>query len=193
MSVLRGFRLTPGALATLAFAALLGCGTKEPPRPFIPPLPPPSAVLEPPHELPEPPVLMAWAIAEVVMLPPFVVEEPIQPSAPPPPPPQPPKSPAPAAPDVPPPKPPPPQLAELLTDEQQRTYQQEYNDAMRDVDAVLGAVRNRVLTREQAAIQERVRSFAEQARAQHDADLATARNLATRARILAGELQRSLP
>jgi hypothetical protein len=141
--------------------------------------------MPPPPEL----ALASWDVGELPppeILPPLEIPE--RPAPPPRPKPRaeaPPPDPAPPATAV-------PQLGQLLTEEQERQYRGELDQALRETSAILNSVARRRLTRDQRSLAERARSFAIQAEAQRSVDLLTARNLARRAQILSQEIQRTI-
>lgn len=91
-----------------------------------------------------------------------------------------------------PPTPEPPKLVQLLTADEQRRYQGELEQYLRNAEAIVAQASTRTLDAQQSDMVIRIRSFTQQAREQRDTDLMTARNLAQRADVLAKDLQRSL-
>jgi len=91
-----------------------------------------------------------------------------------------------------PPAPEPPKLVQLLTADEQRRYQGELEQYLRNAEAIIAQASTRSLDAQQSDMVIRIRAFTQQARDQKDTDLTTARNLAQRADVLAKDLQRSL-
>ena len=85
----------------------------------------------------------------------------------------------------------PPRLVQLLTPAEERRYQDQLDQYLKNVDVALGQAAARALTPEQTETAQRVREFAQQARDQRASDLVTAHNLALRANVLAQDLLRS--
>ncbi|MEP7365498.1 MAG: hypothetical protein ABI972_19770 [Acidobacteriota bacterium] len=100
------------------------------------------------------------------------------------------QDPAPSSPQ--PPAPEPPKLVQLLTADEQRRYQGELEQYLRNAEAIVAQASARTLDAQQSDMVIRIRAFTQQARDQRDTDLMTARNLAQRADVLAKDLQRSL-
>lgn len=90
------------------------------------------------------------------------------------------------------PAPEPPKLVQLLTADEQRRYQGELEQYLRNADAIVAQASTRTLDAQQSDMVIRIRSFTQQARDQRETDLMTARNLAQRADVLAKDLQRTL-
>lgn len=151
------------------------------PDPLPPPpqveaqLPPLSTVPAPPEEIdvPEPPPQQQ---PRRPRRPPPATAQPVQ------------DSPAPQAPTT----PEPPKLVQLLTADEQRRYQGELEQYLRNAEAIVTQANGRTLDGQQSDMIVRIRAFAQQARDQRETDLMTARNLAQRADVLARDLQRTL-
>jgi len=88
------------------------------------------------------------------------------------------------------PQPDPPRLVQMLTPAEEKRYQTQLDQHLKNVDAALGQAAARALTGEQIEIVQRVRTFSQQARDQRGSDLVTAANLAQRADVLAQDLVR---
>ncbi|MBN9659626.1 MAG: hypothetical protein J0H49_15695 [Acidobacteria bacterium] len=178
------------ALALLLMLSSTGCtwfGRK--PKVAQPPRQPQPVVVVPPATTPEP---------EPAPPPPQVQPEPQPVPAPqqqqPPTPPK-PKPPAPT------PKPPvqtpvpahePPSFGQILSPQQQTELRNSYQQNAQFARQVLGQVKGRALSREQAEAANRIRSFLSQADEAQAKDPATAARLAQRAQILARDLQSTL-
>lgn len=88
------------------------------------------------------------------------------------------------------PQPEPPRLVQLLSPAEEKRYQTQLDQHLRNVDTVLGQAAARTLNAEQHDVVQRVRTFSQQARDQRNSDLVTAHNLAQRADVLAQDLVR---
>lgn len=97
-----------------------------------------------------------------------------------------PKPPAPA------PAPAPPSFGQILSPQQQTELRNSYQQNAQFARQVLGQVKGRALSREQAETANRIRSFLSQADEAQAKDPATAAQLAQRAQILARDLQSAL-
>jgi hypothetical protein len=146
----------------------------------------------------------------VVTAPPVITPEPepppqVQPDQPQPVPTPPPAQPQPAPvppkpkpvvqtpkPSAPAPAPAPPSFGQILSPEQQTELRNSYQQNAQFARQVLGQVKGRALSREQAEAANRIRSFLSQADEAQAKDPATAARLAQRAQILARDLQSTL-
>ncbi len=81
-----------------------------------------------------------------------------------------------------------PSLGAILTADQRKQLDAEYQADLRQTNKVLNSIRNRALTPSQADSVSRARAFITQAAQYHDRDLATAAELARRARVLTQDL-----
>jgi hypothetical protein len=105
-----------------------------------------------------------------------------------------PRPPAPAVETAPAPQPPPlPQLEQILTQQQQRAYNEEIDRNIVRTQRTLSALAGHRLNEEQRTYLERIRAFLAQAEEARKSDLFRARNLAERATLLADDLLRSVP
>ncbi len=120
---------------------------------------------------------------------------PLEPLQVPPPPHRRPRPSAPAAetPPAPAPQPPPlPQLEQILTQQQQKAYNEEIDRNIARARQTLVALAGHRLNEEQRTYLERIRAFLAQAEEARKSDLFRARNLAERASLLADDLLRSV-
>lgn len=102
-------------------------------------------------------------------------------------------APAPAVDTVPTPQPaPPPQLEQILTPQQQKTYNEEIDRNISRTRSTLATLGGRRLNGEQQTYLERIRAFLKQAEEARSTDLFRAKNLAERASLLADDLLRSV-
>jgi uncharacterized membrane protein len=87
---------------------------------------------------------------------------------------------------------PPPQLRQILSAAQQREYNQAIDRDLAQAKSALAALGGKTLNGEQARVLEQARTFLRQAEEARKDDLATASNLAERARVLAQDLLKSV-
>ncbi|MGE5489190.1 MAG: hypothetical protein ACM3ZB_15350 [bacterium] len=184
-------------LAVILMAAFApGCrvlrrSSAQPPPPPPRPLQMPVVVTPAPEPLPDPPQLAAIEPDLPGLQPPEEQEFP----GPPPRPrrvrqPQPPveeastPEPAPASPA--------PELAQILTPEQESSYNSAIDRNLERAQRTSRLLRNRKLNREQAVYLERINSFIQQAGEARRTDLVRAANLAERAAVLADDLLRTI-
>ncbi len=164
--------------------------------PAPPPPPPPRALVQPPAKtavpqpLPEPPQLATGEQALPAEAPPIEQEWPGPPRRP--------RRPRPApateeaeAPEVVP-AAPAPELAQILTPEQETSYNAAIDRNLDRAQRTAHLLRSRKLSRDQAVYLERITSFIQQANEARKTDLVRAANLAERAAVLADDLLRSL-
>lgn len=95
-------------------------------------------------------------------------------------------------PQAPAPAPAPPSFGQILSPQQQTELRNSYQQNAQFARQVLGQVKGRALSREQAETANRIRSFLSQADEAQAKDPATASQLAQRAQILARDLQSAL-
>lgn len=180
------------ALALLLMLSSTGCTWfgRKPKVAATPPQPHP-VVTAPPVTTPEP---------EPAQPPPQVQPEPAQ-QVPTPAPAQPQPAPVPTKPKpvvqtpkppAPTPAPAPPSFGQILSPQQQTELRNSYQQNAQFARQVLGQVKGRALSREQAETANRIRSFLSQADEAQAKDPATAAQLAQRAQILARDLQSAL-
>lgn len=81
-----------------------------------------------------------------------------------------------------------PSLGAILSSEERKKLDSEYQADLRQASRVLNSVRGRALTPSQNDSVDRARAFIDQAAQYHDRDLATAAELARRARVLTQDL-----
>jgi hypothetical protein len=86
-----------------------------------------------------------------------------------------------------------PQLEQILTQQQQRAYNEEIDRNIVRTQRTLSALAGHRLNEEQRTYLERIRAFLAQAEEARKSDLFRARNLAERATLLADDLLRSVP
>jgi len=154
-----------------------------PPPPLVNPAPPPAR--NPEEARPVPPEIPPQTLG---VQPPLL--EPLQV---PPPPRRRPRPSAPAAETPPAPPPPPlPQLEQILTQQQQKAYNDEIDRNIARARQTLAALAGHRLNEEQRTYLERIRAFLAQAEEARKSDLFRARNLAERASLLADDLLRSV-
>jgi hypothetical protein len=94
--------------------------------------------------------------------------------------------------EIPPVQPPPAVPVQILTAEERRIYDRNFDDATARVRSALSTVAGRNLNPEQRDIANRVRTMQSQAEQLRQQDLVTAVNLATNADLLARDLLRRL-
>jgi len=179
----RWFRRAPKPPPTVAPTKPATIPPAEPPAPKPPPEPeiglPPELpagqpqIAPPPVEIPKP-------------RPPRVTRRPRPVRKAPAPPPEPPEQPTKPATTL-------PQLQQILTPEQEWEANQVIDQCVLRVERALAALQGRRLTAEQVTSMTRMKAFIEQAQQTRKTDLLTARALAERAAVLAGDLLRSLP
>ena len=85
-----------------------------------------------------------------------------------------------------------PALGTLLTADQRKQLDTAYQSDLRQANAVIARLAGRTLTTEQSVTANRARDFIRQAAQFHDRDLATAAELARRARVLTQDLAGTL-
>ncbi|MCB9384804.1 MAG: hypothetical protein H6509_09320 [Bryobacterales bacterium] len=200
--------LLAAVASVLAFSA--GCGGRKanaapapPPAPVpatAPNLSPPPGPLSEPQtraQLPAPQAVPDGAVPPTKG--PFAYEAPETPEAPPAPKP----APAPARPPVETPAPAPtpaaetpepapvPALGPLISDQQRLAYLREIDRNLEQTSAALNALMGRRLSADQSEGVRRIREFMRQAREARSGDVALARTLADRARLLAEDLVRN--
>lgn len=90
------------------------------------------------------------------------------------------------------PAPPAPELAQILTAEQQNSYNSAIDRNLDRAQRTSRLLRNRKLNRDQAVYLERINSFIQQAGEARRTDLVRAANLAERAAVLADDLLRTI-
>jgi hypothetical protein len=193
-------RILTASLLLSASLVSSGCFfRKNKPQPPAAPLPaPPPAAASKPDPIPPPPKVQPEK-PDLAEGPPAAQE--IDVPKPPPAPPRRPRrpvaqTPAPAPAETnstnpPAPAPDPPRLVQLLTPAEERRYQEQLDQYLKNVDVALGQAAARSLSAGQTETVQRVREFAQQARDQRASDLVTAHNLALRANVLAQDLLRS--
>jgi hypothetical protein len=81
-----------------------------------------------------------------------------------------------------------PSLGAILSAGERKRLDAEYQADVRQANKILNSIRGRALTPNQADSVDRARAFVTQAAQYHDRDLATAAELARRARILTQDL-----
>lgn len=86
---------------------------------------------------------------------------------------------------------PPPQLGPILSTSQRQAYNREIDQSILATRRLLDIVTSRQLSFDQSAEVRRIRAFLSQAAETREQDVAQARNLAQRARVLADDLERS--
>jgi hypothetical protein len=170
---------------------------RKAPRAHAPVLiPPPPPVIPPPSMGEPPPVVQETAIGATIpsaTLPPAEAPPPAPKPNPFPPSANPPRNntppavrPAPSAPS------PAPALGAILTAEKRRQLDAEYVADLGQANQILGRLSGRSLSAEQRDSVSRAQAFIRQAAQFHDRDLATAAELARRARVLTQDLASSL-
>jgi Fic family protein len=81
-----------------------------------------------------------------------------------------------------------PSLGAILSAEQRKSLDADYQADLREANKVLNAIRGHTLTASELDSVSRAREFIAQAAQYHDRDLATAAELARRARVLTQDL-----
>jgi hypothetical protein len=84
-----------------------------------------------------------------------------------------------------------PQLGPLISDEQRQAYEREIDRNLELTNSALASLTSRRLSADQAQGVKRIREFLRQVHESRAADVALARNLADRARLLAEDLVRN--
>ncbi|HEU5022643.1 MAG TPA: hypothetical protein VFT60_12160 [Bryobacteraceae bacterium] len=189
-------------VVTGALAVSSGClFHKSPPKAVAPvSLPPPPIVIPAPTQPAPPPVVEQGPVKNPLpeaTLPP--AETPPAPKPTPFPPANPPRNSRtrpeptpPAAVNPAPPSTPAPSLGAILSTEDRRRLDSQYRDDLGQANRILGTLSGKSLNAEQRDSVSRARAFILQANQYHDRDLATAAELARRARVLTQDLANSL-
>ncbi len=201
---MRNFRTGSGSLFAIPAVLTLAmfpsaCFTHKGPAVFTPPPPQPAPIAAAPEHLPEPPIVDSvpdfnTSASGAGIVPNGVSEAPPPPVPRVPPPRRVPVTPAkPAATTPDPPVQQPPRLGQILSPEQTRDYNRQFDECLDRVRRVLTTLGRKNLTPDQAEILNRIQVFQKQAEEKREQDLVIAVSLARRADVLAKDLQDRVP